>query len=155
MNAALRNPFAVAGAIVASAAALALPASASAAVTVDASGDPITFTGDAADDNLVLSVSGGKIAHNLPAAQGFASATDLDPVDAGHPGPRRGGRQHRDPRRRAAPTSSMRPASATPTTRWTSRARPAMTRSPAAARPIRWRAATATTASSERRAPTR
>ena len=58
MNAALRNPFAVAGAIVASAAALALPASASAAVTVDASGDPITFTGDAADDNLVLSVSG-------------------------------------------------------------------------------------------------
>ena len=37
MNAALRNPFAVAGAIAASAAALALPATASAAVTVDAS----------------------------------------------------------------------------------------------------------------------
>ena len=83
MNAALRNPFAVAGAIVASAAALALPASASAAVTVDASGDPIIFTGDAADDNLVLSVSGGKIAHNLPAAQGFASA------DRPRPGHRR------------------------------------------------------------------
>ena len=79
MNASLRNPFAVAGAIAASAAALALPAAASATVTVDAGGDPITFTGDAAPDNLVLSVSGGKIAHNLPAAQGFASATDLNP----------------------------------------------------------------------------
>ena len=78
MNAALRNPFAVVGAIAASAA-LALPAAASANVTVNAAGDPITFTGDDAADNLVLTVAGGKIAHNLPAAQGFASATDLDP----------------------------------------------------------------------------
>lgn len=78
MNAALRNPFAVVGAIAASAA-LALPATASATVTVNAAGDPITFTGDDAADNLVLTVSGGKIAHNLPAAQGFASPTDLDP----------------------------------------------------------------------------
>ncbi len=78
MNAALRNPFAVVGAIAASAA-LALPASASATVTVDGTGDPITFAGDDAADNLVLTVVGGKIAHNLPVAQGFASATDLDP----------------------------------------------------------------------------
>lgn len=82
MTAALRKPLAAAGAI-AAAAALALPAGASAGVTVDAGGDPITFTGDGADDNLVLSVSGGKIAHNLPVAQGFASATDLDPADPG------------------------------------------------------------------------
>jgi Ca2+-binding RTX toxin-like protein len=66
-----------------SVAALALPAGASAAVTVDASGDPIVFQGDGADDNLVLSVSGGKIAHNLPAAQGFDSATDLDAATDG------------------------------------------------------------------------
>jgi RTX calcium-binding nonapeptide repeat (4 copies) len=78
MNAALRNPFALVGAA-AVAAALALPASASATVTVNAAGDPITFTGDDAADNLVLTVSGGKIAHNLPATQGFASPTDLDP----------------------------------------------------------------------------
>jgi Ca2+-binding RTX toxin-like protein len=78
MNAALRNPFAVVGALAATAA-LALPATASATVTVDATGDPITFTGDGDADNLVLTVSGGKIAHNLPAAQGFASATDLNP----------------------------------------------------------------------------
>jgi Ca2+-binding RTX toxin-like protein len=78
MNAALRNPFALVGAV-AAAAALALPATASATVTVNAAGDPITFTGDDAPDNLVLTVSGGKIAHNLPAAQGFASPTDLDP----------------------------------------------------------------------------
>jgi Ca2+-binding RTX toxin-like protein len=83
VNAALRNPFAVAGAIAASAAALALPATASATVTVDASADPITFTGDDAADNLVLSVSAGKIAHNLPLAQGFDSSTDLDAGVAG------------------------------------------------------------------------
>jgi Ca2+-binding RTX toxin-like protein len=78
VNLALRNPLALIGAA-AAAAALALPATASATVTVNAAGDPITFTGDDAADNLVLTVSGGKIAHNLPAAQGFASATDLDP----------------------------------------------------------------------------
>ena len=78
MNAILRNPFALVGAVAVSAA-LALPASASATVTVNAAGDPITFTGDDAADNLVLTVSGGKIAHNLPASQGFASPTDLDP----------------------------------------------------------------------------
>ena len=78
MNSALRNPLALAGVLAASAA-LALPATASATVTVNAAGDPITFTGDDASDNLVLTVSGGKIAHNLPAAQGFASPTDLDP----------------------------------------------------------------------------
>ncbi len=78
MNAVLRNPFALVGAVAVSAA-LALPATASATVTVNAAGDPITFTGDDAADNLVLTVSGGKIAHNLPASQGFASPTDLDP----------------------------------------------------------------------------
>jgi Ca2+-binding RTX toxin-like protein len=83
VNAALRKPFLAAGVIAASAAALALPAGASATVTVDASADPIVFAGDDAADNLVLSVSGGKIAHNLPAAQGFESATDLDAGTAG------------------------------------------------------------------------
>ena len=83
MNAPSRKPFLAAGVVAASVVALALPAAASATVTVDASGSPIVFQGDAADDNLVLSVSGGKIAHNLPAAQGFASPTDLDPVTAG------------------------------------------------------------------------
>ena len=83
MNAALRNSFVAAGAIAATAAALILPASASATVTVDASADPIVFAGDDAPDNLVLSVSGGKIAHNLPAAQGFESPTDLDAGTAG------------------------------------------------------------------------
>jgi Ca2+-binding RTX toxin-like protein len=83
MKASLRNPLAAAGALAAAAAALALPASASATVTVNAAGDPITFTGDGAGDNLVLSVSNGKIAHNLPAAQGFESATDLDAGTAG------------------------------------------------------------------------
>ena len=83
MNAPSRKPFLAAGVIAASVAALALPAAASATVTVDASGSPIVFQGDVADDNLVLSVSGGKIAHNLPLAQGFASATDLDPVTPG------------------------------------------------------------------------
>ncbi len=78
MNAVLRKTLVLAGSA-AAAAALALPATASATVTVNAAGDPITFTGDDAADNLVLTVSGGKIAHNLPAAQGFASATDLDP----------------------------------------------------------------------------
>jgi Ca2+-binding RTX toxin-like protein len=83
VNATLRKPFLTAGVVAASVAALALPAGASAAVTVDASADPIVFQGDAADDNLVLSVSGGKIAHNLPAAQGFESATDLDAATNG------------------------------------------------------------------------
>jgi Ca2+-binding RTX toxin-like protein len=83
MNATLRKPFLTAGVLAASAVALALPAAASATVTVDASANPIVFQGDAADDNLVLSVSGGKIAHNLPAAQGFASSTDLDAGTAG------------------------------------------------------------------------
>jgi Ca2+-binding RTX toxin-like protein len=83
VNGSPRNPILAAGVIAASVAALALPAAASATVTVDASGDPIAFQGDGADDNLVLSVGGGKIAHNLPAAQGFASPTDLDPVTAG------------------------------------------------------------------------
>ena len=55
-------------------------------MTVNAAGDPIAFTGDDAADNLVLTVSGGKIAHNLPAAQGFASPTDLDPNIAGYAG---------------------------------------------------------------------
>jgi Ca2+-binding RTX toxin-like protein len=83
MNATLRKPFLTAGVLAASVVALALPAAASATVTVDASADPIVFQGDGADDNLVLSVSGGKIAHNLPAAQGFASSTDLDSGTAG------------------------------------------------------------------------
>ena len=78
MNATSRKSLRTAGVLAVSVAALALPAGASAAVTVDASGSPIVFQGDGADDNLVLSVSAGKIAHNLPAAQGFESATDLD-----------------------------------------------------------------------------
>ena len=78
MNATSRKSLRTAGVVAVSVAALALPAGASAAVTVDASGSPIVFQGDGADDNLVLSVSAGKIAHNLPAAQGFESATDLD-----------------------------------------------------------------------------
>ena len=84
MNASLRNPFAVAGAIAASAAALALPAAASATVTVDAGGDPITFTGDAAADNLVLSVSGGKIAHNLPDFPGLCLGDRPEPERPRH-----------------------------------------------------------------------
>jgi Ca2+-binding RTX toxin-like protein len=83
VNATSRKPILAASVIAASVVALAVPAGASATVTVDATGDPIVFQGDAADDNLVLSVSGGKIAHNLPAAEGFASATDLDPATAG------------------------------------------------------------------------
>jgi Ca2+-binding RTX toxin-like protein len=83
VNATPRKSFLGAGVLVASVAALAVPAGASATVTVDASADPIVFQGDAADDNLVLSVSGGKIAHNLPAAQGFASSTDLDAATGG------------------------------------------------------------------------
>jgi Ca2+-binding RTX toxin-like protein len=83
VNATSRKSFRTAGVLAVSVAALALPAGASAAVTVDASGNPIVFQGDGADDNLVLSVSGGKIAHNLPAAQGFESATDLDAATNG------------------------------------------------------------------------
>ncbi len=83
MNATPRKSFLAAGVLAASVAALAVPSGASAAVTVDASADPIVFQGDAADDNLVLSVSGGKIAHNLPAAQGFESPTDLDAATNG------------------------------------------------------------------------
>ena len=71
MNATSRKSLRTAGVVAVSVAALALPAGASAAVTVDASGSPIVFQGDGADDNLVLSVSAGKIAHNLPAAQGL------------------------------------------------------------------------------------
>ena len=83
MNVTSRKSFRTAGALAVSVAALALPAGASATVSVDASGSPIVFQGDGADDNLVLSVSGGKIAHNLPAAQGFDSATDLDAATDG------------------------------------------------------------------------
>jgi Ca2+-binding RTX toxin-like protein len=83
VNATPRKSILAAGVLAASVAALAIPAGASAAVTVDASADPIVFQGDAADDNLVLSVSGGKIAHNLPAAQGFESPTDLDAATNG------------------------------------------------------------------------
>jgi hemolysin type calcium-binding protein len=82
VNAALRKPFLLAGAAVA-AAALAIPATASANVSVDATADPITFTGDDAADNLVLTVSNGKIAHNLPAAQEFESPTDLNAAVGG------------------------------------------------------------------------
>jgi Ca2+-binding RTX toxin-like protein len=75
-----RKPLAAAAGAIAATAALALPSTAAATVTIDATGDPITFTGDAAADNLVLSVSNGKIAHNLP---GFDSATDLNQAVAG------------------------------------------------------------------------
>jgi Ca2+-binding RTX toxin-like protein len=74
-----RTPLAALGVL----AALAVPAAASANVGVDATGDPITFTSDDVADNLVLTLSNGKIAHNLPAAQGFESATDLNAGVAG------------------------------------------------------------------------
>ena len=90
MNAPSRKPILAAGVIAASVVALAVPAAASATVTVDASGSPIVFQGDVADDNLVLSVSGGKIAHNLPLAQGFASATDAAMTPAARNGLREG-----------------------------------------------------------------
>ena len=69
-------------------------------MTVDASADPIPlFQGDGADDNLVLSVSAGKIAHNLPAAQGFELRDRPGRGHRRHPGRQRGGREHRRPRR--------------------------------------------------------
>jgi Ca2+-binding RTX toxin-like protein len=60
---------------VAAAAALALPAAANAAVTGEVTLDTATLTGDAANDNIVISVSGANLRHNL---SGFNSNIDFD-----------------------------------------------------------------------------
>jgi Ca2+-binding RTX toxin-like protein len=63
------------------AAALAIPAAANAAVTGAATGDTATLTGDDANDNIIITVSGANLRHNLPttlAGPGFRSATDFD-----------------------------------------------------------------------------
>ena len=46
------------------AAALAIPAAANAAVTGAVTGDTATLTGDAANDNIIISVNGGNLRHN-------------------------------------------------------------------------------------------
>src|SRR3954451_16014701 len=63
------------------AAALAIPAAANAAVTGAATGDTATLTGNDANDNIIITVSGANLRHNLattPAGPGFRSATDFD-----------------------------------------------------------------------------
>ena len=62
------------------AAALAIPAAANAAVTGAVTGDTATLTGDAANDNIIISVSGDKLRHNLA---GFNSNIDFDSATAG------------------------------------------------------------------------
>jgi Ca2+-binding RTX toxin-like protein len=62
------------------AAALAIPAAANAAVTGAVTGDTATLTGDAANDNIIISVSGDKLKHNLA---GFNSNIDFDSATAG------------------------------------------------------------------------
>ena len=53
------------------AAALAIPAAANAAVTGAVTGDTATLTGDAANDNIAISVSGGNLRHNLTTGAGL------------------------------------------------------------------------------------
>ena len=62
------------------AAALAIPAAANAAVTGTVTGDTATLTGDAANDNIIISVSGDKLRHNLA---GFNSNIDFDSATPG------------------------------------------------------------------------
>jgi len=53
-------------------------------MTVSLSGSSVTFTGDAADDSLVLTVGGaGLLTHNLPLSGNLVSAADLDSATAG------------------------------------------------------------------------
>src|SRR4051794_14917996 len=57
------------------------PAAANAAVTGATTGDTATLTGDAANDNIVISVSGTNLRHNLATTlvgPGFRSPTDFD-----------------------------------------------------------------------------
>jgi Ca2+-binding RTX toxin-like protein len=68
-------------ATVAAAAALTLPAAASAAVTGTVSGTTATLTGDAAADTIIISQDGGLLRHNNLA--GFNGATDFDSATAG------------------------------------------------------------------------
>lgn len=70
-------------AAIAAAAALALPGAANAAVTGAVSGNSAVLTGDAANDNIVISVDGGLLRHNLGTASGFNSANDFDSGVAG------------------------------------------------------------------------
>ena len=65
---------------VAAAAALALPGAANAAVTGATTGDTATLTGDGANDNIAISVSGANLRHNLA---GFNSNIDFDSAVAG------------------------------------------------------------------------
>jgi Ca2+-binding RTX toxin-like protein len=67
-------------ATVAAAAALTLPAAASAAVTGTVNGNTATLTGDAAADTIIISQDSGLLRHNLA---GFNSATDFDSATAG------------------------------------------------------------------------
>jgi Ca2+-binding RTX toxin-like protein len=70
-------------AAVAAAAIFALPAGASAAVTGSVSADSATLIGDAANDNIIISVDNGILRHNLGTATGFSDATDFDSTLAG------------------------------------------------------------------------
>jgi Ca2+-binding RTX toxin-like protein len=60
--------------------ALALPAAANAAVTGAVTGDTATLTGDGANDNIAITVSGANLRHNLA---GFNSNIDFDSAVAG------------------------------------------------------------------------
>ena len=61
------------------AAALAIPAAANAAVTGAVTGDTATLTGDAANDNIAITVSGANLRHNLTTGAGtFNSPIDFD-----------------------------------------------------------------------------
>ena len=70
-------------AAIAAVAALAVPGAANAAVTGAVSGNSAVLTGDAANDNIVVSVDGGLLRHNLGTATGFNSANDFDSGVAG------------------------------------------------------------------------
>jgi Ca2+-binding RTX toxin-like protein len=70
-------------AAVAAAAIFALPVAANAAVTGAASGDTATLTGDATNENIIISIDAGLLRHNLGTATGFADATDFDSATPG------------------------------------------------------------------------
>ena len=101
-------------AAVAAAAALAVPAAASAAVTGAVTGDTATLTGDAAADNIIISVNNGLLQHNLGTAAGFADATDFDSTAPGGADPDRGSRQAHDRWRRGRRQRHRRPRTTTP-----------------------------------------
>ena len=79
----LRSRRAAALAAVAAVAALAIPATAGATATPAIAGGTLTLTGDATDDNIVLTDGSGadpQLKHNLPLGQnGIQSAFDFDP----------------------------------------------------------------------------